>query len=246
MPFINKKFKVSYPYPLGYPIKVVVRNWGKKALLGWLFQKYASNTKETEILISERIVELSLFHQWFGSHIKNRAQVLEIGHVASSVALELASLGYDVTGIDLREYSFRHKNLKSIKGDFLLHDFSDRYDLIYTLSTIEHFGFTERYDGKKDVDNNLDEQAFAKIAHLLKPQGKAIISVPYSKELVKSIWFRIFTRDSLSEKLSKHFDIVDSRFYKRQNNQWEQVSDPKDDPVQATDGVAILFLIKKG
>ncbi|MDO8569782.1 MAG: methyltransferase domain-containing protein, partial [bacterium] len=218
-----KNFKVSYPYPLGYPIKVVITRLNVRALVGWLYQRYADSPKAEEILVSERIVELPLLHQWFGSFSANATrQVLEIGHVASSVSLELASLGHEVTGIDLRVYPFNHKNLKSVTGDFLTHNFSSKFDFIYTLSAIEHFGFTQRYDGKKDVDNHLDEEAFAKIARLLKSSGRAVVSVPYQRELSKSVWFRIYTREELKRKLGKHFSIVEQRFYQRQDGQWSE------------------------
>jgi len=247
MRLLGKKFKVSYAYPLGYPIKVVTRSLGIRALLGWLFQKYAATAPMEELLISERIIELPLLHQWFGQSFKGLGvEVLEIGHAASSVSLELASLGHLVTGIDLRPYPFKHRNLTSLTGDFLNYDFSKSFDCVYSLSTIEHFGFTKRYDGKEDVDNHLDEEAFAKIAKLLKLSGRAIISVPYEHTLVPSTWFRIYTRKSLTNKLEKHFNIMEQRFYSRMDNQWSEAKEHSDDPVSARDGVAIFLLSKKG
>lgn len=247
MTFFNfkKKFKVSYPYPLGYPIKVVVRHHNTRGLLGWLFQRYASTCKPKEILISERIVELPLLHQWFGNNtsLRSDGKILEVGHAASSMALELASLGHPVTGIDLRQCPFTHTNLNSITGDFLVHDFqNDRFDFIYSLSAIEHFGFTQRYDGKKNVDNQLDEEAFYKMSKLLNPSGRVVISVPYAREQGPSTWFRLYTRDDLNKKLNKHFSIVDQKFYVRKNSQWNQVTDRLDDPDSARDGVAMFLL----
>ncbi len=246
MSFLNKKIKVSYPYPLGYPIKVVIRSFGLRALLGWLYQRYATSADEKEILISERIIELPLLHQWLGSISReSRENILEIGHVASSVSLELASLGYSVTGIDLRSYPFGHKNLTSLTGDFISHNFSDQFDFIYSLSTIEHFGFTERYDGKEKVDDRLDEKAFYKISKLLKPFGRVVISVPYARELGYSDWFRVYTRDDLIQKLEKLFNIIEQQFYKRQDNQWYRVIHHFDDPESPRDGVAIFLLSLK-
>ncbi|MFZ2484927.1 MAG: hypothetical protein WAX80_03385 [Minisyncoccia bacterium] len=247
MSILGKKFKVSYPYPLGYPIKVVVTNLNIRALLGWLFQKYGATPESAEILTSERIVELPLLHQWFGSTVatRSKSEILEIGHVASSVSLELASLGHSVTGIDLRSYPFIHHNLMSLVGDFLLYDFKGQFDFIYSLSTIEHFGFSNRYDGKEDVDNHLDEDAFYKISKLLKPSGKAVISVPYQRKLEQSAWFRIYTRDELNNKLGKHFNILEQRFCSRENNQWSPVLDQAADPISARDGVAIFLLSHK-
>lgn len=246
MKLFNKKFKVSYAYPLGYPIKVVVRTFNRRALLGWLFQKYADTPNSEEILISERIVELPLLHQWFGKFFKqSKVEVLEIGHVASSLSLELASLGHAVVGIDLRSYPFKHPNLVSLRGDFLEYNFSQSFDCIYSLSAIEHFGFTNRYDHKEDVDNHMDEDAFGKIAKLLRPSGYAVISVPYARTLTPNEWFRIYTRKTLSDKLEKHFNIVEGKFFKRQNNQWTLAADASEDPASARDGVAVFLLSKK-
>jgi len=242
----HKNLKLSYAYPLGYPIKVVVRTLNVRALLGWLFQRYGGTVQPEEILISERIVELPLLHQWFAkSFQQSRVEVLEIGHVASSVSLELASLGHAVVGIDLRPYPFRHSNLTSLTGDFLEYDFPESFDCIYSLSTIEHFGFTARYDGKEDTDNHLDEDAFAKIAKLLRPSGRAIVSVPFARSLGQKTWFRIYTRRTLSEKLEKHFSIMDSKFFKRRNNEWTLAADASNDPVSARDGVAVFLLATK-
>jgi SAM-dependent methyltransferase len=239
-------FKVSYAYPLGYPIKVVIRSFGIRALLGWLFQKYAATHKTEEVLISERIVELPLTHQWFGNSFRDsKVEVLEIGHVASSMSLEFASLGHKVTGIDLRSYKFTHPNLTSLTGDFLEYEFKKSFDCIYSLSTIEHFGFTNRYDNKEDIDNHLDEDAFAKIASLLKDSGRAIISVPYAQKSSPNTWFRIYTRQDLKTKLEKHFKVLSSQFYQRKNNQWTESLDISSDPVSARDGVAIFLLSKR-
>lgn len=245
MKSLLQKMKFGYPYPLGYPIQVVMRGPKKLSIVGWLYQRYSKRAKPEDILISERIIEFPLLEQWFGSSFKeNRVTALEIGHVASSVALELASLGHSVTGIDLRPYPFAHPNLTSLVGDFLRHNFRKMYDCIYSISTIEHFGFTKRYDGKEDADNSLDEDAFRKIAELLKPTGVAIVSMPYCRTLVPSTWFRIYTRETLSSKLSKYFKIKEQRFFKRIDNQWTEAKDHSEDPVSARDGVAMFLLAK--
>lgn len=241
-----KKFKVSYSYPLEHPIKVVIERVGRQGLLGWLYQKYGTQVTASDLLISERIIEVPTLHEWIGSVFKKPiGSVLEIGHVASSVALELASLGFSVDAIDLRPYPFTHPNLHSFEGDFLKHNFESKFDCIYSLSTIEHFGISKRYGGEDEVDNHLDEEAFKKISQLLKPGGKAIVSFPFAKSFVPNIWFRVYTRNDLKRKLGEHFTITDERFYKRVNNEWSVVIDSSDDPGSPHDGVALFLLSKK-
>ncbi|OHA91056.1 MAG: hypothetical protein A2665_01015 [Candidatus Zambryskibacteria bacterium RIFCSPHIGHO2_01_FULL_46_30] len=239
-----KKFKVSYSYPLEHPIKVVIEKLSRLGLLGWLMQKYGKDVNVKDLVISERIIELPLFHQWVGKFfLKLEGTFLEIGHVASSTSLELASLGFDVTAIDLRDYPFTHKNLKSIKSDFLKHEFNRKFDCIFSLSTIEHFGFSKRYGGEDEADNHLDEAAFKKISELLAPGGKAIVSFPYAKTFVPDIWFRVYTRNDVESKLERYFQIEESRFYRRDDNEWTIVTRRDNDPVSPHDGAA-LFLLK--
>lgn len=238
-----KKFKVSYSYPLEHPIKVVIRRLGRQGLLGWLFQKYGSRVVDDDIVVTERIVELPALHQWLGKIFpKPIGNLLEIGHVAGSSALELASLGFNVTAIDLRDYPFKHKNLVNIKGDFLKFKFQKKFDCVYAISVIEHFGFSERYGGKDDSINTLDEQAFGKIADLLEPEGMAVISVPYAKSADFNTWFRTYTRKDLEHKLGKYFKIKESRFYKRDGHDWSLAESDKSDPISPHDGVALFLL----
>ncbi len=242
-----KKFKASYSYPLEHPIKVVVERIGRQGLVAWLMQKYGQNVDiNKDLVISERIIELPMLHEWIGAIFpKREGKVLEIGHVASSTALELASLGFDMTAIDLRPYPFKHKNLTSLQGDFLAHSFSEKFDFIYSLSTIEHFGFSKRYGGDDISDNKLDEEAFKKISESLKQGGRAVVSFPYALSHVPGIWFRVYTREELEQKLSKYFKLEQSCYYRRDRNEWTRVDDRKGDPASPHDGVALFLLSPK-
>jgi SAM-dependent methyltransferase len=241
-----KNFKASYSYPLEQPVKVVLRRWSRTGLAAWLMQKYGKQVNQSDLVITERIIELPTLQQWLGRiFLQPQGEVLEIGHVASDASLALANLGYQVTAIDLRPYPFVHQNLNSLEGDFLKYDFNKKFDAVFSLSTIEHFGFSARYGGVDEPNNNLDQQAFAKISSLLKPDGHAIISVPYAKTHVDGIWFRVYTQQDLESKLGKYFNISESRFYRRDNNQWLPVTNPKNDPASPHDGVALFLLSKK-
>lgn len=241
-----KKFKVSYSYPLEHPVKVVIRRLGRQGFLGWLMQRFGASVGEKDLVISERIVELPTLHEWLGKLFsKPEGEILEIGHVASSTSLELSSLGFKVTAIDLREYPFQHPNLLSIKGDFLKYNFNKKFDCIFSLSTIEHFGMSGRYGGEDLPDNKLDEETFKKISELFKPNGSAVVSFPYAKAWVPDIWFCVYTRKDLESKLSKYFKIDESRFYRRDNNIWTRVENSTKDPASPHDGVALFLLSKK-
>ena len=238
-----KKFKVSYPYPLEYPLKVVINRLGVEGLLGWLYQRYAYGDIG-KVVVTERIVEFPLAQQWIGREfpIMQGKFALEVGHVASQMALELASLGCAVQGIDLRPYPIAHKNLKNIQGDFLTHMFDTKFDLVYSLSVIEHFGYSGRYGGQDQIDNTLDEQAFKKMAELLRADGRAIVSVPFARVYCEGVWFRVYTRQEIEAKLQKEFSILESRYFVRRDNQWVPIVNMSDDPESPHDGVAVFLL----
>jgi len=241
-----RNFKASYPYPLEYPIKAVIKKVGRKGLVAWVYQKFSLPVSQRDLIISERILEFPIAHQWLGQSFSNPnvTNILEIGHVASSFSLELASIGYRVTAIDLRDYTFTHPNLVSLKGDFLKHDFGHKFDGIVSLSVIEHFGFSQRYGGADEPNNDYDVQAFAKIADSLAEGGCAIISVPYAKSFCEGIWYRVYTRDDIEGKLGQFFFIKEKRYYVRKNNQWK-LADENNGPEKPYDGVAIFKLNKK-
>ena len=150
---------------------------------------------------------------------------------------------YKVTAIDLRDYSFTHKNLISLKGDFLEYQFKEKFNAVISLSVIEHFGFSKRYGGEDEPENNYDILAFEKISQILTTDGHAIISVPYARAHVPGVWYRVYTRDDIEDKLGQYFTIEEKKYYFRRDNEWTEAR-VEDDPELPYDGVA-LFLLGK-
>lgn len=240
-----KKFNVSFPYFLEYPIKVVVNRLGLLGLFGWVFQKFGKRwIRPNNIVVSERIVELPNVYAFLGKYSRVGDSILEIGHVNSSLALELANLGYQVTAIDIRDYPFSHRNLRNLKSDFLTYDFGTaRFSWIISVSAIEHLGYNRRYGGDREGDQDLDQSAFEKISKLLMPGGWFILTVPYAAQGGKH-WFKVYTRDTIEALLDRCFGIEAKKYYFRNDNQWFETANPDQDPQSPTNGVAI-FLLKK-
>lgn len=238
-----KKFEVSFPYFLEYPIRVVIKKIGILGLLGWFLQKYGGKMiKEKNLSISERIVEVPSVYALLGPLYGPGADILEIGHVNSSLALELSSLGYKVTAIDLRDYPFNHPNLRSIKADFLDFNFEAKFDCIIAISVIEHLGQNKRYGGRDENSDSLDRKAFGKISSLLRENGKFIVSVPFASS-EKDFWYKVYTRSSLENLISGFFKIESAKFYIRDNNHWLEAGGKSPDSPE--DGVVISLLSKK-
>jgi 2-polyprenyl-3-methyl-5-hydroxy-6-metoxy-1,4-benzoquinol methylase len=118
------------------------------------------------------------------SHLKSKNKVLEVGCGPGYISLELARNGYDVTGLDVSEYSVQIANqmaqenpylegfghLQYLKMDFLLSDFFENsYDAICFFQTLHHF------DSPELVIN--------KAKKILKPNGIIIVNEP-SRDLI--------------------------------------------------------------
>ena len=148
----------------------------------WKYQISRSNERQWQInsgfsknYYSERLVEQPFIFK----QIRNPpAKVLDIGCWESIVPMQLAMLGYNVTGIDIQDYGYTHPNLDFIKDDFNKHDFgTEKFDIITNISAIEHFGLL--FYGNRNRDNNADKKAMLKINQLLKPEGQLLFTAPF-------------------------------------------------------------------
>ncbi len=128
---------------------------------------------------NERIVEIPFTFQAI-MEVPPPARVVDIGACESLVALELASLGYTVTAVDIRPYTYIHPNLTAVTASILDWEGDGRpYDVAVLLSTVEHFGLPVY--GQTAFDQEADKRAMRKIHDLLKPGGLLILTTPFGK-----------------------------------------------------------------
>ena len=126
---------------------------------------------------NEQIIEKAWILRHLGD-LPAGSRILDIGSVESSLALELASNGFRVTATDYRDYPLRHPNLEFLRADFCRTPLeSETYDLIISLSTVEHIGIG--FYG--DPSDSSEEVAMKAIYRLLKPGGKLLITVPFGQ-----------------------------------------------------------------
>lgn len=132
--------------------------------------------------------------------------ILDVGCARSTLPIELANMGYDVTGIDYRDYSLKHPNLKFIKGDFtsgLVWGFVQS-DIVLCVSTYEHVGTGAYHKG-----NIVDIQYFRKaLMYSVAEGGYLIITVPLKTEK------KGFQRYIEVEEIESLGEVVDSFFWK--------------------------------
>lgn len=193
----------------------------------------------------ERVVENTWIYRWL-DNVPDRAKILDIGCAESPLSFELASMGYKVVGIDLRNYPLTHPNLNFVIGDiFRLPFLSSSFDFVSAISTVEHLGISTwgiPASSKEDIDG------INEIYRCLKHNGFLFLTVPFGKKNIT--WQRIYDYKSLRRLLQK-FNIISCKYYKRvEKKYWIEVQrqELENIPSLAKDGVngVAIFLCKKG
>ncbi|MFX1588677.1 MAG: class I SAM-dependent methyltransferase [Promethearchaeota archaeon] len=171
------------------PIKFINRNW----------------------YVNERIIEVPFVL----NNIELSGQgkrLLDFGCTGSYLALQLASLGYEVIGIDIRYYQFTHPNFTFYKTNIL--DFEDNkgFDYITSVSVLEHVGLGA-YGGEKNISDL--RNTTIKLTELLKPEGKIIITVPFGKESEDDFERSFSRKEILSLFNHDNMELIKENYYYR-------------------------------
>ena len=174
-------------------------------------------------------------------------KVRDVGRTArlNFLPAALIALGWEVWGIDLREFKFKHPNFHLILGNIGKTDFPDNYfDAVYAVSTLEHIGLSGRYGVNKE-DLHADAKTVKEIARILRPGGKLLCTVPYGREvkIIKSLQ-RIYDNKSL-EKLFDNWKRNDISWYSRKTDgYWTSLSDKEATEVENPQGESALALLE--
>jgi 2-polyprenyl-3-methyl-5-hydroxy-6-metoxy-1,4-benzoquinol methylase len=122
--------------------------------------------------VNERMIEVPFAYRAL-ARLRPGARVLDVGATESTVALSLASLGYDVTAIDLRPYPLAHPRLRTVVGAIEDWDGDGPFDAVVCLSTIEHVGLPA-YGGERK--EGADLAAMRRIHELTAPGGVLVLT----------------------------------------------------------------------
>jgi len=164
--------------------------------------------------VNERIVELPYAMAALG-RLAPGARILDIGSAESWFPLAAASLGFDVTALDLRELPYSHPQLRSISSPFeqWQPDEPGRFDAIFLISTIEHIGIGAYGEAAGATDADLG--AVARVRELLVPGGLLVLTTPYGRRAVNALE-RIYDDEALADLLDG-WEILDRRTAYRQD-----------------------------
>jgi len=193
-------------------------------------------------VVTERIVEYSTVFTWLPDR---PARVLDIGCVSSRLPIQLASLGYEVHGLDTRPYRWSHRNLTFHQQDLFTWSANLRFDTVYLISVLEHIGL----GGYGTVRcENADHHAIQRIIGLMRPGGQLVVSVPFGKR-GQTPKHRVYDMNQLKDLFA---DFIWRRlaYFKRIEQDWLP-SLPEDlaeviSPPGLVNGVAVLGLILRG
>jgi len=147
-----------------------------------------------------------------------KGRVLDVGCVArlNFLPATLISIGWEVYGIDMRQFKFRSPNFHFVLGDITRTDFPDSFfDAIYAVSTLEHIGLAGRY-GISKYDQEGDATALREMRRILRSGGTLLLTLPYGNEKRQTTLNRLYDRDSLEELLAD-WEIKDRILYAQDN-----------------------------
>lgn len=159
------------------------------------------------MVTTERIIEHPFVFE--NLNMAKGSKILDVGCSHGLLSIQLASLGYKVTGYDLDDYPLVHPNLEFIRGNFLDNDFGDNvFDAVLSISTIEHCGLP--IQGSPEFHHG-DIRVVNEIARVLKKKACFIMSVPFGLKGFNP-GYRVYNSRSLS-KLMRNFIIKKAEYY---------------------------------
>jgi len=149
-------------------------------------------------------------------------EAIEFGCEQGYMSLLAAQRGFHVVANDLEEQTFlwQHPNVEFRQGDFLKLGLPrDHFDLAINCSSVEHVGVAGRYGITVSEDEG-DIHVMNRLAEILKPDGRLLMTAPCGRDTVMAPWCRVYGTQRLP-KLFESFRIEKEEYWtKNEANQW--------------------------
>jgi SAM-dependent methyltransferase len=143
------------------------------------------------------------------------ARLLSLGCSDSTNAIEMASLGFQVVGVDARPLPLRHPNFTMIPTRLDELPFEEEcFDGVVALSSLERFGLGS---------GQADEKAVAEVFRVLKRGGRFLLSVPFGRS-TETPTQRIYDRARL-DRLLQAFRVVERGYGVAEGDAWSFTHD---------------------
>lgn len=148
--------------------------------------------------VNERVAEVPYAFRAI-SRVSAGARILDVGATESTVALSLATLGYEVTAVDPRPNPLTHERLETVVAAIEDWRPDAPFDAVLCLSTIEHLG-TGEY-AQEGSERRLDLQAMKRIHEVTKPGGLLVLTTAVGRATSDDS-SRVYDREGLDELLA--------------------------------------------
>ena len=170
--------------------------------------------------VNERIAEIPYA---FGAlaALPPGSRILDVGCAESTVALSLATMGWQVTAVDPRGYPYAHPYLDVVTG--YVCDLPDEpvFDAVLLLSTIEHIGIGAYGE---TVAEDADLVLMTDARRRLKPGGLVVLTTPVARQLHEDELQRYYDTERL-EHLLEDVNVTDQTFLRQSSATcWEVVA----------------------
>lgn len=175
--------------------------------------------KDGDWAMNERVVEIPFVHKALPLDSTGK-RVMELGCTRSELCLQLASLGFEVQGVDLRPYSFTHSNLNFVQKNVLEFE-GEPFDFIVTVSVLEHVGLGHYKEMK---DESALTQVIDKLADLLVDGGRLVVTVPCGAAFVDD-YLRSFLPSEIKSLFNRGtLNLITEEYYCKEGKYWKPCS----------------------
>ena len=178
---------------------------------------YAVTRVADGFVVNERIIENAFAIRSLPEEIK---RILDVGCCESDLSIQLATMGFDVYGIDSKNYELTHRNFHFIRDDISHTSFQDGYfDAVLAISAVEHIGLGHYGDS---IYSGGDLKSMREIHRILRNGGTLIMSTPFGAK-ARVTWQRVYDNDSLAN-LLKEFNVQKADYWLKEGEEWRIAS----------------------